>query len=163
MDENNKMGAKANGLLLQIKDFDFLFHVYILIDIFEVTRLLHQSLQSNTLDISTALKISQSTIQKLIEMKDDEEYYNNLFGSVTEFADDYNIQIPSSNKKRGRQSLADQHAKRPRTEIDPIIEYKDQFKEIINIFINHLSEKFQTDNYKPLIAIESILLAEKKI
>jgi hypothetical protein len=38
----------------------------------------------------------------------------------------------------------------------------DQYIDFIDVFINHISEKFNTDSYKPLIAISTLLTSYKK-
>ncbi len=48
------------------------------------------------------------------------------------------------------------------TEIDSLESYKNIFKEVIDVFINHLSEKFHSDSYKPLISISVILTENEK-
>lgn len=160
--ENNAAGAKASGLLLQIRDFDFLFFVYSLNELFRATDSLHKTLQNSTLDISTALEFAEITIKQLIDMKTDTKYYDSLFGSMKEFAEENDISLPSISKKRGRQSIADLQAKRQRCEIDPEQKYRDLFVDVVDVFINHLSEKFQSDNYKPLIAISKLLTDKTK-
>lgn len=95
-------------------------------------------------------------------MKSDSKFYDELFRSMMEFAELNDTDLPSVTKKRGRQSIADQQAKRSRCEIDPVQKYRDLFAETVDVFIDHLSEKFQSDNYKPLIAISKLLTASEK-
>lgn len=95
-------------------------------------------------------------------MKLDSKKYDDLLESVIEFANKFGIELPSNSSKRGRRSLAELEAKRQRIEINPLDKYKDLFCEIIDVFINHLSEKFQSNNYKPLIAISRILTEKQK-
>ena len=44
------------------------------------------------------------------------------------------------------------------TTLEPMTQIQDDFKEMIDIFINHLSEKLKSENYKSLIAISKLLL-----
>ena len=81
---------------------------------------------------------------------------------VLEFADNNGIEKPSTSKHKGRQTSSDQKAKRQRVDFDPILLYRENFNEILDVFIDHLSEKFQLDSYKPLIAISNLLLSKKK-
>jgi len=118
---------------------------------------LHKSLQSSLLNISTALELAEITIKQLIEMKSDSKVYDELLVSILEFADQNDIDRPSNSSRRGRRSMAEVEAKRQRIEIDPLEKYKELFCEILDVFIDHISDKFQSENYKPLIAISRIL------
>jgi hypothetical protein len=155
---NNSIGAKASGLLLIIREFDFLFYVYVLDEVFSKTDILNKSLQSSSLDISTALELAELTIKQLIEMKLDDDFYDNFIEEILEFADTYGIERPS-NRKKGRKRV---RTETDSTEIDALESYKNLFKEVIDVFINHLSEKFHSDSYKPLIAISTLLTANEK-
>jgi len=77
--QNNEAAAKVAGLLRQVQDFSCLFHVYLLQAIFEKTGILHKTLKSSKLDISTALDLAGITIQQLVEMKNDNIIRDDLF------------------------------------------------------------------------------------
>jgi len=62
--------------------------------------------------------------------------------SVLEFAESNGIPKPSPTLQKGRQSAADKLAKRPRIEVDLMLKYKEEFEEILDVFFNHISEKF---------------------
>lgn len=90
-------------------------------------------------------------------MKIDDDFYESFIIEILEFADNYGINSPS-NIKKGRKRVRTEDS----IEIDPLENYKNLFKEVIDVFINHLSKKFQSDSYKPLIAISTLLTANKK-
>mgnify|MGYP000942001918 CR=1 FL=1 len=76
-------------------------------------------------------------------------------------ADDNAIDRPSNTNQRGRPT---NEKKRQRTEEqdDPIDKFRVFYNDILNTFIDLLSEKFNSDNYKPLMAISSLLISKKK-
>jgi len=79
-----------------------------------------------------------------------------------EFADQNGIDCPSQTNQRGRLSKAEADKKRQRIESDPLKRYKDWYDALITDFVKHLSDKFNTDNYRPLMAISNILLSKTK-
>ena len=64
--------------------------------------------------------------------------------------------MPSTTNQRGRKRHRDE------TNKEPIDRYKGYFMEITDMFIQELSQKFNTDNYKPLVAISNIINAKVK-
>jgi len=95
-------------------------------------------------------------------MKNDDKR-DKLFAKVLEFADQNGIDCPSQTNQRGRLSRAEADKKRQRIESDPLERYKDWYDALITDFIKHLSDKFNTDNYRPLMAISNILLSKTKL
>ncbi len=169
--ERNERGAKAAGLLRQIRDFDFLFYIYALNAVFEKSSVLSISLQDKTLDIAKGLDLAELTILKLKEIKNADGYARDLFEASVNFATEHSIKIPTLLNKAGRPSTESVTKKRRRDDAlenvenleEPDFEkYNVGFKNIVNIFVNHLSDKFNTDTYKPLIAIQSLLTSAEK-
>ena len=62
--------------------------------------------------------------------------------SILKYADDYGIEKPSSTLQKGRLSINYQRAKRLRVDLDPMCRYQIIFKDILAVFINHLSKNF---------------------
>ncbi len=118
-------------------------------------------IQSSTLDISTALDIAEVTIEQLKTMKKVDKR-DELFATILEFAEQNEINCPSAANQRGRQSRAEADRKRQRSEADPLERYNNWYDELLTDFIKHLSEKFNTDNYKPLMIISDMLLNKTK-
>ncbi len=138
-----------------------MFYVHVLSMLFNETGILNRSLQSRTLDIKTALDEAGVTIQALIEKKNDPQVFEDLIATVIEFAKKKDIQVPSTTNQRGRKSNA---SKRQRTESmnDPIERYRGYYTEIVDMFIEELSQKFHVDSYKPLIAISNLIISMEK-
>ena len=155
--ENNAAGIEASKLLSRCDDFDFLFCVHVLDEVFKKIHCLNNCLQSNAIDLSFLLEIADISINLLIEMRNDDISYQKLVESVLEYADQNGIVLPKYHK-----SIQEQQAKRIRSETDPPNHYHEQFKDIIDVVVNHLREKFHSDNYKPLIAISALLTSTEK-
>lgn len=129
--------------------------------VFDETAILNKALQSRSLDISTALDEAGLTIQALVEKKINPEVFEDLIDTLQDFAKENDIAMPSTTNQRGRKTNA---SKRQRTEsvTDPIQRYNGYFIEIIDMFIDELGQKFNTENYKPLIAISNFIIAAEK-
>jgi len=82
--EKNSTGAKVQGLLIQVLQFDFLFYVHVLCMVFNDTSILNRALQSRTLDISTALESAGLTIEGLVEKKLDSTVFDELIMTIEE-------------------------------------------------------------------------------
>ena len=129
--------------------------------VFDETGILNRALQDRTTNMTTALDEAGLTIQALIEKKNNPETFKSIINTINKFAEDNDIQEPSTYNQRGRKT---NESKRKRTEtvIDPMERYKGYYEEIIDMFIEELSKKFNTDSYKPLIAISDMLISSNK-
>ena len=123
--------------------------------IFEKTEVLLKSLQSSSLNIETALNLAEITIHQLKEMNNNKKVCDDLIDTIFTFSDKNMIERSSISNQRRRSSHSNQQAKRSR--IYPLQKSHDQYIDIIEVFINHISEKFNTDSYKPLNAISTLL------
>jgi hypothetical protein len=121
-----------------------------------------KSLQSSSLNIETALNLAEITIHQLKEMNNNKKVCDDLIDTIFTFSDKNMIERSSISNQRRRSSHSNQQAKRSRIDIDPLQKSLDQYIDIIDVFINHISEKFNTDSYKPLIAISTLLTSYKK-
>lgn len=92
-------------------------------------------------------------------MKQDDNFFKNLQQEIVELTDKYFIDLPINKKnKRTRKHSLDSDS----NEVDPIESYKNLFVKLIDVFINHLSEKFHSYNFKLLIAISKLLSEDSK-
>jgi hypothetical protein len=157
--EKGEAGYKAGRLLRSVRDFDFLFYVKLLNLIFSKTGVLHTYLQTVELNIETALELAFSTTLQLVELKND-QLCDSLLREIVELADLYLIDPPSLTNQRGRPRKRQRtDSNQNESEFDPMEKYKKIYQETLDCFINHLSEKFSVENYKPLISISKILTA----
>ncbi len=82
---------------------------------------------------------------------DEKDFFKKeIFNPAVEFAEEFSIKFLQS---RIDQALEDADLER----------FKLKYDEIIDIFVDNLSEKFATDNYKPLIAIQKLLTSSGKL
>ena len=94
-------------------------------------------------------------------MNNKKKVYDDLIDTIFTFSEKNMIERPSNSNQRRRSSHSNQQAKRSRIVIDPLQKSLDQYIDNIDVFINHISEKFNTDSYKPLIAISTLLTMYK--
>jgi len=129
--------------------------------LFDETSILNRALQDPKSNITSALDNAGLTIQGIMEKKADPDAFDELMATVHKFANENDIQVPSTTNQRGRRTNA---SKRARTEsiIDPIERYKGYYAEIVDMFVEELSQRFNTENYRPLIAISNILISIEK-
>jgi len=157
--EKNATGAKANGLLTQVMQFDFLFYIHVLSKLFDETGILNRALQDPKSNITSALEEAQLTIQAIVEMKIDPKAFDELMTTIEKFAEENYIDIPSTTNQRGRKRRRNEESTET---IDPKERYRGYFEELIDVFVQELSQKFNTDNYKPLIAISNIIVSTEQ-
>lgn len=113
------------------------------------------------MDIQTALNLAETAICQLVEMKDKPQF-DEIFECICERADRYGINRPSMVNRRGRTPNDANGNKRSRCDIDPNEKYHGLYVKTLDAYINHMSEKFNTDNYKPLIRISELLTSDTK-
>jgi spore coat protein CotF len=114
-----------------------------LYEIFETTNILNLELQNEQMDVVTAFKLSQTTINHLDRMKecDFEDMFNNSlnFCKKEQFITD-----SESSRRTNVNNLDDQKIKHY---------YQNLFSSIINAFTTEIIERFNPKNYEPLIEL----------
>lgn len=78
----------------------------------------------------------------------DETKFREIFDCICQRADIYEISRPSMTNRRGRTPNDANGNKRIRTEINPNDKYMDLYIKTLDAYINHMSEKFNVENYK---------------
>jgi hypothetical protein len=146
-EEPNSMEAKAAGL--RIKQFDFVFFIVLLSSIFNETSILHKVLQDPRLDIVTALDMVKNCIEKFHSRS---TQYDKLYDIVGNICEDNEINIPVNFPIRKRARNDDDQPINARTK------YKTIFEDVNNKFFQFMSQRFQTDQYAPIIALLLILI-----
>jgi hypothetical protein len=143
-----------------MEKFDTLFNILMMNMLFEKTNILNEALQKKSLTLQNALTFAEIVIAQLVEMTVDAKTFNDLFDQSLSLADEYGIVPPTSRFLPGR-LRSEQEDKR--SQIDPREYYKSIFDKSVDAFVQHLSEKFNTENYKPLIVIVNIFTSQELI
>ncbi|XP_057471947.1 uncharacterized protein LOC130760580 [Actinidia eriantha] len=110
--DNNGM---ANGLLLNIQQFDFVFNLHLMKAILAITNELSQALQRRYQDIVNAMHLVEISKKRLQCMRD--EGWNSFLSQLTLFCGKYDIHIPmmegdylaASRKRCGRDEVTNLH------------------------------------------------------
>jgi hypothetical protein len=149
-------GAKAYGLRKLIDDFDFIFYVEVLSDLFKQISILSKFLQSSEIDIITAINIAETTITKLQSIKstDFEVYYN----SSLNVAKLNGVDVPDLNpvlqrKKRSRINLDNIDLSTTNTRL------RSNYDNIFDIFLKEISVKFEKASMDPIVALHRIIMS----
>ena len=72
--------------------------------VFDETGILNRALQDRTTNMTTALDEAGLTIQALIEKKNNPETFKSIINTINKFAEDNDIQEPSTYNQRGRKA-----------------------------------------------------------
>ncbi|XP_057496717.1 uncharacterized protein LOC130781532 [Actinidia eriantha] len=110
--DNNGM---ANGLLLNIQQFDFVFNLHLMKAILAITNELSQALQRRDQDIVNAMHLVEISKKRLQCMRD--EGWNSFLSQLTLFCGKYDIHVPmmewdylaASRKRCGRDEVTNLH------------------------------------------------------
>jgi hypothetical protein len=90
------------------------------------------------------------------------DYRESLFESIDKFAVELDVELPTAFNQSGRKTKENSN-KRYRAEDFENVEHQrcnGQYDEILDLIISKMSERFKTDDYKPLITIQKLLLSE---
>ncbi|XP_057461111.1 uncharacterized protein LOC130751528 [Actinidia eriantha] len=110
--DNNGM---ANGLLLNIQQFDFVFNLHLMKIILAITNELSQALQRRDQDVVNAMHLVEVSKKRLQGMREDG--WDSFLNQLILFCDKYDIHVPrmeedylvASRKKRGGREVTNLH------------------------------------------------------
>ncbi|XP_073037218.1 uncharacterized protein [Primulina eburnea] len=89
---SNSIRGEASGVLIAMKDFDFIFILHLMHNIMGITNLIYRSLQEKSLDILSAMDYVSTTKTLLRTLR--EEGFDLLLSHVKEVCVKYDIEIP---------------------------------------------------------------------
>lgn len=95
--ENTKYSevrAKANGLICQMKNFNFIFALYMLKPILIQIQIVSAQLQAPNLNLLDAVSIVNALKKSISELRNDEDNYSKLYEKVLTVCNGFNIEIP---------------------------------------------------------------------
>ena len=113
-----------------MNNFKFVFHSNLLYEIFQCTNILNLQLQNDKMDVVSAFRLSQTTIAHLYKIKEND--FDAIYKTSIEICEknDFNIQNNQS-RRTCSNALKDLNE-----------QYKQKFNNIIEVFINELTERF---------------------
>lgn len=162
---NDAKRRQARGLMDYLKDFDFVFHLQLMLLILGHANLLSLSLQRKDKDILEAMAEVRLTKQKFQQIRDDG--WDSLLGNVLSFCEEYGI-----SKLDMEQEYIDRHRPRKKTNrtnyehykfdcLNPVIdlqlaEFNDRFNEVNSELLTHIAA-FSPKNSFDAFEVESLM------
>ncbi|XP_025421525.1 zinc finger MYM-type protein 1-like [Sipha flava] len=89
-----EMCAKGMGLKYQLKNFDFIFGLYLLNPILNLILKTSSILQSPNMDLVLAINSVQSLVQNLEAMRNNDEDFKNIYQQSVELCNKNGVQVP---------------------------------------------------------------------
>ncbi len=106
-DESN---AIADGLFIKFNTFEFVFHVQVLHNLFKTINILSETLQKDDLDITSACKIAETTLNALKNLRISAKGFNDAYDESVKIATANSNPTPEAtetDKKRKRRRTQD--------------------------------------------------------
>ncbi|XP_057468721.1 uncharacterized protein LOC130757922 [Actinidia eriantha] len=143
--DNNGM---ANGLLLNIQQFDFVFNLHLMKTILAITNELSQALQRRDQDIVNAMHLVEISKKRLQCMRDDG--WNSFLSQLTLFCGKYDIHVPmmegdylaASRKRCGRDEVTNLHHYRV-----------ELFYTVLDMQLQELNDRFTVTTTELLVCV----------
>ncbi|XP_057504790.1 uncharacterized protein LOC130788266 [Actinidia eriantha] len=143
--DNNGM---ANGLLLNIQQFDFVFNLHLMKTILAITNELSQALQRRDQDIVNAMHLVEISKKRLQGMREDG--WDSFLNQLTLFCGKYDIHVPmmeedylvASRKKRGGCEVTNLHHYRA-----------ELFYTVLDMQLQELNDRFTVTTTELLICV----------
>ena len=132
-------------------NFKFVFYANLLNEIFETTNILNLQLQSETMDVVTAFRLSEVTVAHLHKLSEND--FESIFEASYEICEHEGFLInPAGSRRSGTVNSNDPNFKN---------QYKEQFQAVIGCFVNEIIERFNPKSYAALIEMyESFINVE---
>jgi hypothetical protein len=169
IDQHDKTvtGAAAKGLLNQILNFNFIFIVHVLYNLFCLTNKLSETMQKVDNNVCKAKRSADTTILELTETKT--VHFATIYEKCLQICNTYEIQTPIEIESPKRSAdVSKRPSKRARLTASDVLEnidapaietreYKSFFKTLMNklveTFISEIESRFHQKNIGPLISI----------
>ncbi|GAA0162345.1 hypothetical protein LIER_39398 [Lithospermum erythrorhizon] len=133
--------SEAKGLLLLMKQFDFVFMLYLMTDILGVTNELSQALQRSDQDILNVMQLVEVSKKMFQQMRDDgwEEFFEKVLLSCGNLV----INMPDMESR----NIKDTRSQRNAAFITHFHYFKyDYFVHIIDVILKELNERFSPES-----------------
>lgn len=147
---------KANGLLHNIKSFNFVYALTVLKPILIQIRIISAKLQSPDLDLLAAVSIVESLKKSLSELRDDEDNYSKLYANVLDICHKQNLEIPSIKRRKVSSRVDNSNTQYfgsdKKTEMKFFVYYV-----VLDDLLNGLEERFSQETLSLISAVGHLL------
>lgn len=92
--------AKARGILMQMKSFDFIFSLNMMHSILMIIVKVSSSLQSKSINLLTAVSLVTSLKANIQKFRSEDELFNNIYQDTVQLCSQNNIIIPEVRKRK---------------------------------------------------------------
>ena len=164
LNDKSVSGANARPLLKSIEDFEFLFVLHVLNEIYERTGILSETLQKSELEMDGAQRSIEATRSSLKEILTEEN-----FGRIYKFCIDLSTKLKldqPSLPRQGRTSsrLKDfEHLFVEQTKFATVEDkYKSLYLKIIETNVEEINNRFKDDSITPILTMAKIFKYGKK-
>ena len=97
---DSKVRAQGKGILLQVKSFNFIASLQIMHPVLQLVVKVSKALQSPKIDLCQAVEDVESLALALVEMRNSEEEFEDIFIKTKEMCSTLDVQIPNVRKRK---------------------------------------------------------------
>jgi len=147
---------KANGLIHNLKSFNFIFALTVLKPILIQIRIVSAKLQSPDLDLLAAVSIVEALKKSLTDLRTDEDNYSTLFDKVLDICSSQKIEIPNVKQRKVSSRIDSNNTQHftsdKKTEMKCFVYYT-----VLDDLLNGLEERFSQETLLLISAIGRLL------
>ncbi|CAF1565842.1 unnamed protein product [Rotaria magnacalcarata] len=165
VDEGTERSIDARGLLLALKEPLFVVTIFILHRLLGKIKILSDQLKSKSIDFGKAHTLISAVINQINKLRSEEEF-SRLFGQITAFCVENNIDLDVKVKQRRQRTISTRFKNcsvtstiGQREEIDNDSKYRDFiFYPVIDSILVEMNDRFSKSNMEILRGISSLSL-----
>jgi hypothetical protein len=154
--DKSPAGANANSLLKAASQFEYLFVIYLLDEIFNITGGLSQALQEIKLDVISAQNLIESTI-KALENLNNVDKFDSIYNLCIDFAKENEIDLPKLKRQANKPARFREVDSTSVVFSTPVEKYQSLFFQTLNITMEEIKSRFSKDSINPIIEMADIL------
>ena len=159
--ESGKVASDAQSLLNNCATFEFLFYINLLHEIFSITSVLSDYLQSQKISIQQAI-LSAKSCHKLVLSRRNDEFFELIWQCTSESTAALNLEPPKLPRKISVSRRFDDSAHRGDHPSTVESMYRANFNEVLDTVATQIDIRFNENNLAPLQDIESVFLHKLK-
>ena len=160
--QGGSRSIEARGLLLQVKEFDFILLLVIMRNIFCVTRSLSDILQWKNLDLAKACVLVDTTLIWLKRIRFDEEFMK-MELEASHFFEENQLIIESQSKRcrKTPENLSNSVIMESVGHEHPNDFTNAKYKEVLDIMIQEIERQFDNQNKSLLRSMQALIPSSK--